>query len=142
MNENLVAHLKSLGMWEEVAEEILLRRGDLAQIPAIPSEVKALFRSAYEISPAMLIRQAAVVQKWVDQGVSRNLYLTTQEPEALAEVYLAAWRAGLKSTYYAFTQPAMRAEATFAYDEARPRAHLKTASETAGCTPAACEACQ
>ncbi len=142
MNENLVARLKSLGVWEEVSEEVLLRRGELAQIPAIPPEVKALFRSAYEISPAMLIRQAAVVQKWVDQGVSRNMYLTTQAPKALAEVYLGAWRAGVKSTYYAFTQPAMRAEATFAYDETRPKAHFEAAAQSAGCTAAACEACQ
>ena len=142
VNENLVARLKDLGVWEEVAEEILLRRGELAQIAGIPSPVKALFRTAFEIPAAALVAQAAVLQKWVDQGVSRNVYLTTQEPSSLAGVYLGAWRAGLKSTYYAFARPSMHAEATFAYDEARPRAHLETAADEGACTTDACEACQ
>ena len=75
-------------------------------------------------------------------NIDRNLYLTTQEPASLAGVYLGAWRAGLKSTYYAFARPSMHAEATFAYDEARPRAHLETAADEVVCTTDACEVCQ
>jgi ribonucleoside-diphosphate reductase alpha chain len=142
VNDNLVARLKDLDVWEDVAEQILLRRGELAQIAGIPSPVKALFRTAFEIPPAALVAQAAVLQKWVDQGVSRNIYLTTQEPSSLAGVYLGAWHAGLKSTYYAFARPSMHAEATFAYDEARPTAHLETAQDEVACTTDACEACQ
>src|SRR6266550_3150614 len=142
VNENLVARLKDLGVWEEVAEQILLRRGELAQIDGIPSSVRALFRTAFEIPPSALVAQAAMLQKWVDQGVSRNVYLTTQEPASLAGVYLGAWHAGLKSTYYAFARPSMHAEATFAYDEAHPRAHLETAADEGACTTGACEACQ
>ncbi|MGH2705651.1 MAG: ribonucleoside-diphosphate reductase subunit alpha [Actinomycetota bacterium] len=142
MNENLVGRLKTLGLWESVAEEMLLSRGDLSRVPGIPPEVKALFRTAYQIPPNALVRQAAVVQKWVDQGVSRNIYLTRRDPEALTAVYLGAWRAGLKSTYYAFTRPSMRAEATFAYDERRPTAHLAEGSSPAPCSSEVCEACQ
>src|SRR5207244_12077100 len=72
VNENLVARLKDLGVWEEVADQILLRRGELARIAEIPSSVKALFRTAFEIAPSALVAQAAVLQKWVHQGASRN----------------------------------------------------------------------
>jgi ribonucleoside-diphosphate reductase alpha chain len=125
VNENLVTRLKELDLWEEVGEEILLHQGELSDIAEVPDEIKRLFRTAYEISPLTLIRQASAVQKWVDQGASRNIYLTTKNPEALTKVYLEAWKVGLKSTYYAFSQPGSRAEATFAYDESRPKAHLE-----------------
>jgi ribonucleoside-diphosphate reductase alpha chain len=142
VNDNLVARLKQLGVWDDVAEQILLRRGELSQIAEIPPEVKTLFRTAFEIPAAALVAQAAVLQKWVDQGVSRNIYLTTQEPTSLAAVYLGAWHAGLKSTYYAFARPSMHAEATFAYDEARPKAHLEATPEQAACGTETCEVCQ
>ncbi|MGQ0678907.1 MAG: ribonucleoside-diphosphate reductase subunit alpha [Actinomycetota bacterium] len=132
VNENLVARLKDADLWEEVCEEILHRQGELATIAEIPQQIKALFRTAYEISPLTLVRQASVVQKWVDQGASRNIYLTTKNAEALSKVYLEAWRVGLKSTYYAFSQPGSRAEATFAYDESRPKAHLERVPASLG----------
>lgn len=127
VNENLVAKLKDLDIWDDVCEEILLRQGELREIDEIPEEVKNVFKTAYEISPLTLVRQGSVVQKWVDQGASRNIYLTTKNAEALSKVYLEAWRTGLKSTYYAFSQPGSRSEATFAYDESRPRAHVERA---------------
>lgn len=143
VNENLVARLKDLGVWDDVAEQIVMRRGELSQIPEIPDSVKVLFRTAFEIPAPALVAQGAVLQKWVDQGVSRNMYLTTQDPTALAGVYLGAWRAGLKSTYYAFARPSMHAEATFAYDEARPNAHLEASPDEIACrTDEACEVCQ
>jgi ribonucleoside-diphosphate reductase alpha chain len=77
-----------------------------------------------------------VVQKWVDQGASRNIYLTTKNAEALSKVYLEAWKTGLKSTYYAFSQPGSRSEATFAYDESRPKAHLERGGGAAATAPA------
>jgi ribonucleoside-diphosphate reductase alpha chain len=108
-----------------VCEEILLRQGELSAIPEIPAEVREIFKTAYEISPLTLVRQGSVVQKWVDQGASRNIYLTTKNAEALSKVYLEAWKTGLKSTYYAFSQPGSRSEATYAYDESRPKAHME-----------------
>lgn len=125
VNENLVTKLKDLNLWDDVCEEILLRQGELRSIAEIPAEVKELFKTAYEISPLTLVRQGSVVQKWVDQGASRNIYLTTKNAEALSRVYLEAWKTGLKSTYYAFSQPGSRSEATYAYDESRPKAHME-----------------
>lgn len=125
VNENLVVRLKDLGLWDDVCEEILLRQGELSAIPEIPAEVREVFQTAYEISPLTLVRQGSVVQKWVDQGASRNIYLTTKNAEALSRVYLEAWKTGLKSTYYAFSQPGSRSEATYAYDESRPKAHME-----------------
>ena len=125
VNENLVAKLKDLDLWDDVCEEILLRQGELRTIEEVPAEVKEVFKTAYEISPSTLVRQGSVVQKWVDQGASRNIYLTTKNAEALSKVYLEAWKTGLKSTYYAFSQPGSRSEATYAYDESRPKAHME-----------------
>ncbi|HVL52301.1 MAG TPA: ribonucleoside-diphosphate reductase subunit alpha [Actinomycetota bacterium] len=136
VNENLVAKLKDLDLWDDVCEEILLRQGELRTIEEIPAEVKEVFKTAYEISPSTLVRQGSVVQKWVDQGASRNIYLTTKNAEALSKVYLEAWKTGLKSTYYAFSQPGSRSEATYAYDESRPKAHMERGGGISNGSPA------
>jgi ribonucleoside-diphosphate reductase alpha chain len=149
VNEELVRRLKELDLWDLVSEDIVLARGELADIPAIPPGVRALFRSAHDLPASALVRQAAVAQKWVDQAISRNVYLPGKGAAEIAPIYLEAWRAGLKSTYYAFPRASMRAEATFAYDERRPTAHLGASPAGRGedlpaCAPDApgCEACQ
>ncbi len=121
VNRNLVAELKKLGTWDDLREEIMVKRGDIAGIPAIPDRIREVYRSAYSMNPTAFVEIAARAQKYVDMGISRNMYLATKNPEALAQTYLTAWRKGLKSTYYAFFKTAMHAEASYASDESRVR---------------------
>jgi ribonucleoside-diphosphate reductase alpha chain len=109
-NRVLVEELQSLGLWERVRERILEERGDIEGIEEIPQALREIHRTAYRIPPEDYIRVASRAQKWVDQGISRNLYLSTRSLEAMERTYLAAWRAGLKSTYYLFMAPRMYAE--------------------------------
>lgn len=123
VNENLANALKKEGIWYDVAEEIIINQGDIQHME-IPQRIKDVYKTAYQISPETFIAHAAIAQKWVDQGVSRNMYLTTRNYDELREIYLDAWRSGLKSTYYAFVQPGMRSESTYTYSEKNSRAHL------------------
>jgi ribonucleoside-diphosphate reductase alpha chain len=121
-NPQLVEDLKALGLWEAVRDELIAARGDIQGIAAIPDELKRLYRTAFQIRPEAYLEVAARAQKWVDMGISRNLYLTTRNLDETAAVYLDAWRRGLKSTYYLFVQPQMHAEqSTVVVNKARRR---------------------
>ncbi|MDR7415226.1 MAG: ribonucleoside-diphosphate reductase subunit alpha [Armatimonadota bacterium] len=142
-NRVLVDQLQALGLWEQVRERILEGRGDIEEIQEIPHRLRVLHRTAYRIPPEAYIRVAAVAQKWVDQGISRNLYLQDRSLEAMERIYLAAWRAGLKSTYYLFMAPRMYAEpSTIPVNKARKqlRWNLEMPQEGTACD-VQCESC-
>jgi len=47
---------------------------------------------------------AAVRQKYVDQAISRNMYMEESDRANLFDIYMYAWQQGLKSTYYCFIE--------------------------------------
>lgn len=101
VNEFLVAQLRSEGLWdEETINELLYYDGTIADIERIPAEIKRQFKTAFEIEPEWLIKAAARRQKWIDMGQSLNLYLAEASGRKLNDMYFAAWKSGLKTTYY------------------------------------------
>ncbi len=110
INHNLVNELKTLGLWEQVRAQIIERQGDISDIEAIPAEIRARYKSAFTTSPYAFIEVAARAQKWVDQALSRNMYLETREIDDLLKIYTTAWQKGLKTTYYLHMKPRHTAE--------------------------------
>ena len=89
------------GLWdEEMARDLFFTTEPSARIERIPAEIKEEFRTAFEIEPHWLIECAARRQKWIDMGQSLNLYLAEPSGRKLHDMYLLAWRKGLKTTYY------------------------------------------
>ena len=74
--------------------------GTLSQIGRIPGDIKARYLTAFEVEPKWLIECAARRQKWLDMGQSLNLYMCEPSGKKLHDMYMLAWRKGLKTTYY------------------------------------------
>jgi len=110
INHNLVVELKALGLWETVSHNILERQGDISEMASIPDDIKARYKSAFTTSPYAFIEVAARAQKWVDQSLSRNMYLETRSIDDMINIYSTAWKKGLKSTYYLHMKPRHTAE--------------------------------
>jgi ribonucleoside-diphosphate reductase alpha chain len=110
VNVNLVRDLKRLGIWEEAKNDVLRLQGDLTEIEAIPQALKDIYKTSFQLSPYAFIEVAARAQKWVDQAISRNMYLETRDIGEMEEVYLTAWQKGLKTTYYLHVKPRHSAE--------------------------------
>ncbi|HSW99937.1 MAG TPA: ribonucleoside-diphosphate reductase subunit alpha [Patescibacteria group bacterium] len=110
VNSNLVNDLKKLNLWESVKEDILRLQGDLTDIAMIPQHVKDIYRTSFQLSPYAFIEVAARAQKWVDQAISRNMYLETRDIDDMVNIYSAAWKKGLKTTYYLHVKPRHTAE--------------------------------
>lgn len=110
INHNLVLDLKNMGLWEKVRERIIESQGDISEIAEIPDHLKHIYRTSFMTSPYAFIEIAARAQKWVDQALSRNMYLETRDIEETMKIYSAAWKKGVKTTYYLHMKPRHTAE--------------------------------
>lgn len=110
VNPNLVADLRTLGLWDKCREQILENHGDLEGIAEIPDHVKNIYKTSFSTSPYAFIEIAARAQKWVDQAISRNMYLETRDIDDVMKIYSTAWEKGLKTTYYLHMKPKHTAE--------------------------------
>jgi ribonucleoside-diphosphate reductase alpha chain len=105
INHNLVKDLKSLGIWDQVKDQVLSNYGDISEIEEIPDNLKEIYKTSFQISPYAYIEVASRAQKWIDQAISRNMYLETRDIDEMIEIYTEAWRRGLKTTYYLHVKP-------------------------------------
>lgn len=110
VNTNLVRDLKKLGVWDKVREQLLVEQGDLTNIEGIPQDIKDVYKTCFQLSPYAFIEVAARAQKWVDQAISRNMYLESRSIDDMEKVYMEAWKRGLKTTYYLHMKPRHQAE--------------------------------
>ncbi len=110
VNRNLVADLHKLGLWETTRERLLAAQGDLSQIDEVPDRLKAVYKTSFQLSPYAFLEVAARAQKWIDQAISRNIYLADRSVDAMTDLYAAAWRKGVKTTYYLHMLPRHTAE--------------------------------
>lgn len=110
INSNLVEELKKLNIWEDVKEKIVEHQGDIADIEKIPQELKDIYKTSFTTSPYAYVEVAARAQKWVDQALSRNMYLATRDNDEIMKIYQTAWEKGVKTTYYLHMKPRHTAE--------------------------------
>jgi ribonucleoside-diphosphate reductase alpha chain len=105
INHNLVKDLKNMNIWDKVKDQIIQYQGDISGIKEIPDHLKNIYKTSFTTSPFAFIEVAARAQKWVDQALSRNMYLETRDIDETMRIYQTAWDKGLKSTYYLHMKP-------------------------------------
>jgi len=143
VNNYLVEDLKTHGLWtEEIRAQIKRGEGSIQEVAAIPEDLRALYRTAWELPQKALIDMAAARGPYIDQSQSLNLFMAAPTIGKLSSMYLYAWKAGLKTTYYLRSRPATRIiQTTTAVD----KAEAYTDEEAIACSlenPEECEACQ
>ncbi|MFG3154186.1 ribonucleoside-diphosphate reductase subunit alpha [Streptomyces sp. NPDC048219] len=144
VNSYLVDDLKRLGVWDARTREALREaNGSVQDFAWIPEDVRALYRTAWEIPQRALIDMAAARTPYLDQAQSLNLFLETPTIGKLSSMYAYAWKQGLKTTYYLRSRPATR----IARAAGRATVPVQAAPdpEAVACSlenPESCEACQ
>jgi len=75
-------------------------------VPNLSAETYMFYTPAYELEQTVLVKAAAIRQKWVDQGQSLNIFITTDKASGryLNEIYTLGWKLGIKSFYYLRSQ--------------------------------------
>ena len=71
-------------------------------VPKLSPETWSYYTPAYELDQRVLIKAGAIRQKWLDQGQSLNIFITLDKASGkyLNDIYMLAWKLGVKSTYY------------------------------------------
>ncbi|MFJ5639978.1 ribonucleoside-diphosphate reductase subunit alpha [Streptomyces sp. NPDC093223] len=145
VNSYLVRELKDLGVWDARTREALREaNGSVQDFAWIPADVRALYRTAWEIPQRGLIDMAAARTPYLDQAQSLNLFLETPTIGKLSSMYAYAWKSGLKTTYYLRSRPATRI-ARAAQAQPTVPAQQTAVEDAVACSlenPESCEACQ
>ncbi len=140
VNSALVRELKTRGLWTpEVREAIKRAEGSVQGIDALSDDVRLLFRTAWELPQRALIDLAAERSAFIDQSQSLNLFLAGPSIGKLSSMYLHAWKAGLKTTYYLRSRPATRIQQTTVSAAPAPDTAAVACSLE---NPETCEACE
>jgi ribonucleoside-diphosphate reductase alpha chain len=137
INRYLVLELKKLGLWNEgMRNRLKMSDGSIQNISEIPEEVRAVYRTVWEIPMRSLIDMAADRGAFIDQSQSLNLFVQSPNIGKLSSMYLYAWKKGLKTTYYLRSRPATEIAKTTV---------PISATQSVACSlenPEACDACQ
>ena len=76
----------------------------------MPADLQQVYRTSFQLSPYAFLHVAARTQKWVDQAISRNIYLADRSVDTMVDLYRTAWEMGVKTTYYLHMMPRHTAE--------------------------------
>jgi ribonucleoside-diphosphate reductase alpha subunit len=111
VNKHLLKDLVQLGLWNDTMKnKIIAANGSIQQIVEIPAEIKALYKTVWEIKQRHLIDMAADRGAFICQSQSLNLFVDNPTVAKLTSMHFYAWKQGLKTgMYYLRTQAAAQA---------------------------------
>lgn len=108
LNKRLLLDLMELGLWNnELKNKILSENGSVQNIPEVPQELKAIYKTVWELPMRTLVDMAAERGVYVDQSQSFNCFLAQPNFQKMTSMFFYAWKKGLKTgMYYLRTRPA------------------------------------
>ncbi|MCE2513223.1 MAG: ribonucleoside-diphosphate reductase subunit alpha [Acidimicrobiia bacterium] len=142
VNRYLVAELKARGLWDDkMIGDVKRAEGSIQQIERIPADIRAVYRTAWEIPQRALVEMAAGRGAFVDQSQSLNLFMEAPTIGKLSSMYMYAWKQGLKTTYYLRSRPATRINQTTTNGSGGSEPDAEAAVACSLENPETCEAC-
>ncbi len=111
VNKHLLKDLVKLGLWnDELKNEIIRANGSIQHIDAIPDNIKALYKTVWELKMKDIIDMAADRGAFIDQSQSLNLFMESPNFGKMTSMHFYAWKKGLKTgMYYLRTKAAASA---------------------------------
>jgi ribonucleoside-diphosphate reductase subunit M1 len=89
---------------------IIAHNGSVQNIPTIPANVKAIYKTVWEISQKKVLDLAADRGAFICQSQSLNVHLQAPTMGQLTSMHFYGWKKGLKTgMYYLRTRPAAQA---------------------------------
>ena len=101
VNKHLVRDLQALGLWSKDMKDLMIKSGGSVQnITDIPTDIKEIYKTVWEISQKVIIDMAADRGVFVDQSQSMNLFVESPTLSKLSSMHMYAWKSGLKTGMY------------------------------------------
>ena len=110
INKYLVKDLIELDLWNDDMRQMLIADNGSVQNLPIPSKLKELYKTVWEMSMKNIIDMSADRGNFIDQSQSLNLFLADANYSKLTSMHFYAWEKGLKTgMYYLRTKSAVNA---------------------------------
>ncbi len=111
VNKHLVRALLARGLWTPAMKNAIIEHdGSVQNIPGVPEDIKALYKTAWDLSMKHVIDMAADRGAFICQTQSMNLFVAQPTYKKLSSMHFYAWKRGLKTgMYYLRSRPAAKA---------------------------------
>ena len=111
VNKHLLNDLVERGLWNEtLKQEIMRHNGSVQNIERIPSDLKELYKTVWEMSMKDIIDMSRQRGYFIDQSQSLNLFMQDANYAKLTSMHFYGWKSGLKTgMYYLRTKSAVDA---------------------------------
>lgn len=92
VNKYLVKELVKLGLWNDILrKKIISENGSIQNVPEIPTNLKEIFKTVYEIKQKDVIEMAADRGAFIDQTQSMNIFMDTPNFAKLTAMHFWGW---------------------------------------------------
>lgn len=103
VNKYLIDDLDKIGLWNEnMKNKIILEKGSVQNIPEIPTELKEIYKTVWEIKQKYILDSSARRGCFIDQSQSLNIFMDKPSKSKLLSAHLHGWKLGLKTGMYYF----------------------------------------
>ncbi|KAJ8101727.1 ribonucleotide reductase [Lipomyces tetrasporus] len=118
VNPWLLRDLVDMGLWSDnMKNRIIADNGSIQNIPNIPADIKALYKTVWEISQKHIIDMAADRSPYIDQSQSLNIHIKNPTMGKLTSMHFYGWKKGLKTGMYYLRTMAASAPIQFTVDQ-------------------------
>jgi ribonucleoside-diphosphate reductase alpha subunit len=100
VNKHLVKDLQKLNLWNPQIKTEIIRHGGSVQGLDIPDNLKAIYRTVWEIPQKAIIDMAADRGAYIDQSQSMNIFMENPTLAKLSSMHMYGWKKGLKTGMY------------------------------------------
>ena len=100
VNNHLLADLTELGLWDPSLKNDLIANNGSVQGLDIPDNLKAIYKTVWEIKQRVLVDMAADRGAFIDQSQSFNVHMSDANSGKLTSLHFYAWKKGLKTGMY------------------------------------------
>ena len=107
VNQHLLRELTALELWDDdVKQELLLSQGSIQGVKKIPTWLKAIYKTVWEIPQRVIIEQSADRAPFVCQSQSLNLFVESPSRGKLTSMLFHSWKRKLVTgIYYLRSRP-------------------------------------
>jgi len=123
VNQHLLRDLTEHDLWDDdMKNQLIAHNGSIQKIEAIPDDIKALYKTVWEISQKNILQMAADRGAFIDQSQSLNIHIAEPNYGKLSSMHFHGWKLGLKTGMYYLRTKAAASAIQFTVDKAKLKA--------------------
>lgn len=131
VNKHLLKDLVSLGLWnEDLKNKLIAANGSVQSLNEVPDNLKALYKTAWELSQKAIIEMSADRGAYICQSQSLNVFMENPNFGKLTSMHFYAWEQGLKTGMYYLRTKAATDAIKFTVDKKYKETTIPDSGET------------